>query len=115
EDLEALVGATLDGQYEIEGVLGRGGMGVVYRARHVLLRDEVAIKGLPRALGDDPVWLRRFVREGQAARRFRHPNAVTVYDLRTGEDGTVYLVLELARGRTLRAELELSGRLPPER
>src|SRR5207253_2345799 len=58
-------------------------------------------------------WLRRFQREGQAARRFRHPNAVTVYDLRTSADGTIYLVMEYVEGFTLDAELRKRGTLSP--
>jgi serine/threonine protein kinase len=58
-------------------------------------------------------WLRRFQREGQAARRFRHPNAVTVYDLRTSSDGTIYLVMEYVEGHTLDAELKKRGRFLP--
>ena len=55
-------------------------------------------------------WLRRFRREGQAARRFRHANAVTVYDLRTAGDGTIYMVMEYVEGHTLDAELKRRGR-----
>src|SRR5256885_11907112 len=55
-------------------------------------------------------WLRRFQREGQAARRFRHPNAVTVYDLRTSADGTIYLVMEYVEGNTLDSELKRRGK-----
>src|SRR5207248_5667246 len=83
EDSGSLVGKALDGQYQIEALLGKGGMGAVFRARHILLGDRVAIKVLPPEMRSNTEWLRRFQREGQAARRFRHPNAVTVYDLRT--------------------------------
>jgi len=58
-------------------------------------------------------WLRRFRREGQAARRFRHPNSVTVYDLRTSSDGTIYMVMEYVEGHTLDAELKARGRFTP--
>jgi non-specific serine/threonine protein kinase len=111
---EALVGATLDGIYRVEALLGRGGMGVVYKARHLLLRDTVAIKILPADVCDDPVRLQRLQREGQAARRFRHPNAVTVYDLRASGSGPAYLVLEYVDGRTLREEMDARGRLTAE-
>lgn len=110
EDSASLVGKTLDGQYQIEAMLGKGGMGAVYRARHVLLGDRVAIKVLPPEMRSNTEWLRRFQREGQAARRFRHPNAVTVYDLRTSGDGTIYLVMEYVEGNTLDAELRKRGR-----
>src|SRR3989441_3465273 len=106
EDSESFVGTVLDGQYKFEPLLGRGGMGAVYKARHILLGDRVAIKLLPPEMRSNTEWLRRFQREGQAARRFRHHNAVTVYDLRTSADGTIYLVMEYVEGTTLDAELK---------
>ncbi|HEX8098356.1 MAG TPA: serine/threonine-protein kinase [Pyrinomonadaceae bacterium] len=112
-DPSTLVNTTLDGQYHIESMLGKGGMGAVYRARHILLGDRVAIKVLPPQMRNNPEWLRRFRREGQAARRFRHPNAVTVYDLRTTSDGLIYMVMEYVEGRTLDAELKARGRYTP--
>ena len=113
EDPSSLIGSVLDGQYQIEGVLGKGGMGAVYRARHILLGDRVAIKVLPPEMRGNTEWLRRFQREGQAARRFRHANAVTVYDLRTSGDGTIYLVMEYVEGNTLDAELRKHGKFSP--
>ena len=113
EDPHSFVGSVLDGQYQIEALLGRGGMGAVYRARHILLGDRVAIKMLPPEMRSNTEWLRRFQREGQAARRFRHPNAVTVYDLRTSSDGTIYLVMEYVEGTTLDVELKKRGRFSP--
>ena len=113
EDSGSLVGKALDGQYQIEAMLGKGGMGAVYRARHILLGDRVAIKVLPPEMRSNTEWLRRFQREGQAARRFRHPNAVTVYDLRTSSDGTIYLVMEYVEGNTLDAELRKRGKFSP--
>jgi serine/threonine protein kinase len=113
EDPTSFVGSVLDGQYQIESLLGKGGMGAVYRARHILLGDRVAIKLLPPQMRSNTEWLRRFQREGQAARRFRHPNAVTVYDLRTSSDGMIYLVMEYVEGTTLDAELKRHGRFSP--
>jgi serine/threonine protein kinase len=113
EDPNSFVGSVLDGQYQIEALLGRGGMGAVYRARHILLGDRVAIKMLPPEMRSNTEWLRRFQREGQAARRFRHPNAVTVYDLRTSGDGIIYLVMEYVEGTTLDVELKRRGRFSP--
>jgi len=113
EDPTSFVGSTLDGQYMIEAMLGKGGMGAVYRARHILLGDRVAIKVLPPQMRNNAEWLRRFQREGQAARRFRHPNAVTVYDLRTTPNGLVYMVMEYVEGRTLDQELRARTRFTP--
>jgi serine/threonine protein kinase len=110
DDPSSIVGTVLDGQYKIESLLGKGGMGAVYLARHILLGDRVAIKILPPEVRNNAEWLRRFRREGQAARRFRHANAVTVYDLRTAGDGTIYMVMEYVEGHTLDAELKNRGR-----
>lgn len=110
DDPTSIVNTVLDGQYQMEAMLGKGGMGAVYRARHILLGDRVAIKVLPPEVRTNAEWLRRFRREGQAARRFRHPNAVTVYDLRTASDGTIYMVMEYVEGHTLDAEIKKRGR-----
>ncbi|MDQ1637384.1 MAG: eukaryotic-like serine/threonine-protein kinase [Pyrinomonadaceae bacterium] len=109
DDPSSIVGTVLDGQYKIETLLGKGGMGAVYLARHILLGDRVAIKILPREVRTNAEWLRRFRREGQAARRFRHANAVTVYDLRTAADGNIYMVMEYVEGHTLDAEIKKRG------
>src|SRR3984893_2082097 len=113
DDPSSIVNTVLDGQYHIESLLGKGGMGAVFLARHILLGDRVAIKVLPREMRNNAEWLRRFRREGQAARRFRHPNAVTVYDLRTASDGTIYMVMEYVEGHTLYEEMKARGRITP--
>ncbi|MGI9108116.1 MAG: protein kinase domain-containing protein [Pyrinomonadaceae bacterium] len=110
---QEMVGQVLDGQYEIEAFLARGGMGTVYRGRHILLGDRVIIKTLKPEMSTNTEWLRRFQREGRAARRFRHPNAVTVYDLRTASDGLTYMVMEYVEGRSLDKELKERGRFTP--
>jgi serine/threonine-protein kinase len=113
-DHAGMAGRVLDGQYEIEAFIAEGGMGAVFRARHTLLGDRVAIKILPPEMRRNAEWLTRFQREGQAARRFRHPNAVIVHDLRTSAEGEVYLVMEYVEGRTLDAEVRArGGRLAP--
>ncbi|MDT7541515.1 MAG: eukaryotic-like serine/threonine-protein kinase [Acidobacteriota bacterium] len=108
-----LIGKVLDNQYEIEAFVASGGMGTVYRARHIVLGDRVAIKVLLPEYRTNPEWLRRFQREGQAARRFNHPNAVAVYDLRTSSEGLVYMVMEFVEGRPLDEELRRRGRYSP--
>jgi serine/threonine protein kinase len=113
DDPSSIVNKVLDGQYHIESLLGKGGMGAVFLARHILLGDRVAIKILPPEMRNNAEWLRRFRREGQAARRFRHPNAVTVYDLRTAADGMIYMVMEYVEGHTLDAELKTHGNFTP--
>ncbi|HEV2859893.1 MAG TPA: serine/threonine-protein kinase [Pyrinomonadaceae bacterium] len=113
EPPESLVGRVLDGKYRVEGFIAQGGMGSVYLARHILLGDRVVIKTLRPEMRTNAEWLKRFQREGQAARAFRHPNSVTVYDLSAAEDGLVYLVMEYAEGRTLDRELKARGRFKP--
>ena len=98
------VGSEIKG-YRNERLLGRGGMGEVYEATQLALERTVALKVLPSALSYDVGFRARFRREGQAARRFRHPNAVTVYDLRTASDGTIYMVMEYVEGQNLRQAL----------
>lgn len=116
DDHARMIGRILDGQYEIESFIAQGGMGAVYRARHTLLGDRVAIKILPPEMRRNTEWLKRFQREGQAARRFHHQNSVVVHDFRTSSEGEVYLVMEYVEGRTLDEELAArGGRLsPPE-
>lgn len=110
----SLIGRVFDGQYEVEAFIAQGGMGELYRARHALLEDVVAIKLLRPEMRGDPEWFRRFRREGLAARRFRHPNAVAVHDLRTSREGEVYLVMEYVDGHTLDREVAArGGRLTP--
>lgn len=100
--VDPLVGHTLDGKYRLEAQLGIGGMGTVYRARHVLIDRPVAIKVLNPRFVEDEAARTRFRREARAAGRLQHTNAVTVTDFGESSDGYVYLVMELLEGRTLR-------------
>ena len=109
DDHSGMIGRVLDGQYQIEKFIGEGGMGTVYRARHTLLGDKVAIKILPPEMRRNAAWLKRFQREGQAARRFHHPNSVMVHDLRTSSEGEIYLVMEYVEGHTLDKEVAARG------
>jgi serine/threonine-protein kinase len=113
ESPESIVGQVIDGKYKVEGFIAQGGMGAVYRARHILLGDEVVIKTLRSEMRNNAEWLKRFQREGKAARAFRHPNSVTVYDLSAGSDGMIYMVMEYVEGHTLDRELKSRGRFSP--
>src|SRR5215510_3472557 len=103
------VGAKL-GSHEITALLGKGGMGEVYRARDAKLKREVAIKILPDEFSRDPVRLGRFQREAEVLASFNHPNIAAIYDLQEAND-TRFLVLELVEGETL-AERIARGPIP---
>ncbi len=102
------------GRYEIIRRLGRGGMGSVYEAEHVDLRKRVAIKTLKAEYTQNPQILARFLREGVAASRIRHPHVVDVSDV--GNEGELaWLVMELLEGEDLGALLDRERALTPER
>lgn len=102
EAADPLLGQTLNQKYQIEARLGRGGMGTVYRARRVQIRDTVALKILHPEFARDARVVERFNRESQAAARLKHPNAVTVYDTGVSETGLLYFVMEFVEGQSLR-------------
>jgi len=107
------VGETLAG-YRIDGVLGRGGMGIVYRAYDPRLGRQVALKVIAPHLAEDPAFRLRFASEAQAAAGLQHPNIVTVYG--AGEDqGRLYIAMQLVRGKTLAEEIARQSRIPPGR
>jgi eukaryotic-like serine/threonine-protein kinase len=108
----------LGGRYELDGVVGRGGMAEVYRARDIRLDRVVAVKTLREDLARDQTFQARFRREAQSAASLNHPSIVAVYD--TGEDSSgnshiPYIVMEYVDGRTLRDLLRDDRRLLPER
>src|SRR4051812_44793178 len=105
-------GFILDGKYRIIGVLGRGGMGVVYSAEHVRVKRSVAIKVLERASGLTDA-LKRFEREAQAAGQIGSDHIIEVLDLGTTPDGAPYMVMEFLDGEVLKDRLK-SGRLGPD-
>ena len=104
---------TQTGPYRIVREIGRGGMGVVYEAQDTRLRRAVALKALPSRYTRDPLRRERLTREARAAAALTHPSIATIYAL-DELDGALYLVSELARGETLRAELQ-KGPVPVDR
>jgi CheY-like chemotaxis protein len=108
-------GTTLGGRYRIESAIGGGSFGTVFRARHLELGRDVAVKVLATSAGSDPEALARFRREGASACRVQHPNAVAVLDFGVTDAGVAYLVMELLEGHSLEKELEDRGRLSPLR
>ncbi len=100
------------GRYEIVGELGRGGMGIVYKARDTVLDRVVAFKVLPDALRENPQALKNFLREAKSAAQLNHPNIVTVYD--AGEqDGRAYIAMEYVDGTTLKEIVKRRGAIAP--
>src|SRR6516225_57587 len=100
------------GSHEITALLGKGGMGEVYRARDLKLKREVAIKVLPEDFSHDVDRVTRFQREAEVLASLNHPNIAGLYDLEEA-NGSKYLVLELVEGETLADRIE-RGPIPVE-
>ncbi len=111
-EAEDLIGKLLDNRYRLLDQLGEGGMGTVYRAEHVLLGEQVAIKILSPRFAYDREWVHRFLIEARAARRIRHPNIVHIIDVVAAGPGLVYMVMELLSGETLGGLVRRVGPLP---
>ncbi len=99
-------GDTLAGKYSVVRVIGRGGMGVVFEAMHLRLRQRVAIKMMAPDLCTSPSVVARFEREARAAAQLRSRHAVRVIDVDELPGGTPFMVMELLSGRDLGAEIE---------
>src|SRR5215469_3010261 len=106
----ALTIGTQLGSHEITGLLGKGGMGEVYRARDLKLKREVAIKILPDEFSRDTDRVNRFQREAEVLASLNHPNIAGIYDLEEANEAR-FLVLELVEGETL-ADRLARGPLP---
>jgi eukaryotic-like serine/threonine-protein kinase len=106
---------VVDNKYRVEQLLGRGGMGAVYRARDMRLDRLVAVKVVRPELLEDHDARRRFRREAQIVARLQHPGIVSIFDFGTLAGGGAYLVMELVRGEDLRRVLHREGRLEPAR
>jgi len=109
-----LPGTVLAGRYRIAGLLGRGGMGEVYRATDLTLGQAVALKFLPEALARDDRALARFYNEVRIARQVTHPNVCRVYDIGQVE-GLHYISMEFVDGEDLASLLRRIGRLPVDK
>ena len=104
---------TIIAGYRIDGVLGTGGMAVVYRATQLSLNRPAALKVITSEAGDEPSFRERFRREGQLQAAIDHPHIVTVYEAGESEHG-LFLAMRVVRGPTLK-DLILSGKLEPGR
>src|ERR671937_1072514 len=108
----AITIGTQLGSLEITALLGKGGMGEVYRARDTKPKREVAIKILPDEFARDPDRVSRFQREAEVLASLNHPNIAAIYDLQEA-NGTRFLVLELVDGETLAEHIQ-RGPIPVE-
>ena len=94
-------GVVIGGRYRVDALIGRGGFASVYRATHLAVQQDVALKLLHPELRTDASQSERFVREARHAGRLNHPNSVRVFDCGATEDGVLYLVMEYLEGQPL--------------
>src|SRR6266576_4905273 len=115
--IQTLLGEpTLDARYLLESRLGQGGMGVVFKARHIFLKTLHAIKViLPDLVGNDPMLVTRFRQEALAAAAIRHPNIIAVTDFGVVRGTMPFLVMEFVNGRSLQEIMTEEGAMPPAR
>ncbi len=113
---DAMIGQLIGGRYRVTGVLGEGGMGIVYVGEQQMGSTvrKVAIKTLHAHLSKDPSVLARFHRECGTVAQLEHPNTIKFYDFGATADGTLYIAMEFVAGKPL-ADLVQEGPMPPER
>lgn len=114
-DGQELLGLVIDARYRLDAVLGRGGMGLVFRATHLQLRRSVAVKILHPSLAASHDVRSRFEREALAVGKIDHPNCVATFDVGRLADDSLYLAMELLEGRPLADVLAQEGQLEPQR
>ncbi|MBV8049552.1 MAG: protein kinase [Acidobacteriaceae bacterium] len=101
------------GKYDVLDVIGRGGMGVIYKGQDPAIGRVVAIKMMTGAFVENPELLQRFYREAQSAGKLQHPNIVTIYDLGV-QDSNPYLVMEFLSGESLESAIQARRSIPLE-
>ena len=109
---DALVGQVIAGRFEVEKMLGAGGMGAVYRARQLSVDRLVALKVLKRDILDDQQAVRRFFLEAKATSRLSNPHTVTVHDFGQTDEGLLFIAMEYLDGFDLRERLRATGHIP---
>jgi serine/threonine-protein kinase len=113
--LDPLVGAVIDNRYEVLSVLGEGGMGIVYAARHTALGKRFALKALRKDLATDGEIAARFIQEARTAASVSHPGLVEITDFGTLPSGQPFFVMELIEGQSLAALIRRGGPVPAAR
>ncbi len=114
-DEDVAPGKMIASKYRLEARIGAGAFGTVYRAQHVDLHNMVAVKVLQTAAARTPEAVERFKREGIAACRIKHPNAVSILDFGTTRGGAAFLVMELLEGHGLDEEVSAGGPMDARR
>jgi serine/threonine-protein kinase len=115
DDEDPMIGAVLGGSYEVVRMVGEGGMGRVYEARHQRLPTKrFAVKMLHPELARQPEVVTRFQREAEASSVLSHPNVVDVYDVSSSSDGRPYIVAELLQGEELGSHLDRVVTMSPQ-
>jgi serine/threonine-protein kinase len=109
--IETMIGTVLDGRYRLDSLIGEGGMGDVYRATHVHIDTQFAVKLLKPEFVANQTAIKRFRLEAKAAGRIHHPNAVRVTDFGVTPERIVFLVMELVEGQSLRNLMRSEGKL----
>ena len=112
---ELIPGMTIRDKYLILDKVGEGGMGVVYRARHLAFNEIRALKVVHQSFAEDKAFIKRFKTEAIVARKLLHPNAVRIDDLDSTEDGRPFIVMELVEGGSLKTLIAENGILPVNR
>lgn len=115
ESTDIKLGQVLDGKYRLDSKLGQGGMGAIYRATHLMLDKQVAVKLIKPELVTSSDLVRRFQREARAAGNLNHPNIAAAYDLGQTQDGTLYIAMELVNGPSLKDVIREQGPMPVDR
>ncbi len=108
---DPFIGSILNSTYQIQEVVGSGGMGRVYKARDVLMERTVAIKMLHAHLTSDQASIQRFQQEARAASAINHPNVITAYDFGISESGQPYLIMDFLQGKSLSNTIDDSNGL----
>jgi serine/threonine protein kinase len=114
-EADPLIGTRLADRYEIDSVIGRGGMGVVYKAHQELMDRMMAIKMLHSHMVSEPESVKRFYREAKTVSQVRHHNIITLYDFGMSAKGQPYIVMDYLEGTSLKQLIKDMGSLPFER
>ena len=112
---DPMIGRVIGGRYEVQSLLGKGGMGAVYKAWQPAVQRLIALKVLLSEFAENETVIKRFHQEALAASRLKHPNTISVYDFGQTEDGILYISMEYLRGESLSQALSGGQIMSPKR